>query len=108
MSGRLPAAQSGLELGLGQTNRALAFLPLTAFLHELNTLKTLEDRTLTANGTGCFKCGVLGHIFVSCVKWLYRITAAWWSPLILYFILFGKPNLRFFSLFCILVPFFPL
>ena len=53
---------SGLELGLGKTDRALTLLPLAALLHELNALETLEDRTLTANGTGCFECGVLGHI----------------------------------------------
>mgnify|MGYP006323310827 CR=1 FL=1 len=66
MSNRLPAAQSGLELGLGQTNRALAFLPLTAFLHELDAFETLEDRALAAYGTGSLKSGVLGHIFVLC------------------------------------------
>ena len=53
---------SGLELGLGKTDRALTLLPLAALLHELNALEALEDRTLTANGTGCFECGVLGHI----------------------------------------------
>ena len=52
----------GLELGLGQTDRALTLLPLAALLHELNALETLEDRTLAANGTSCFECGVLGHI----------------------------------------------
>ena len=59
---------SGLELGLGKTNGALTLLPLTALLHELNALETLEDRTLAANGTGCFECGVLGHIYFVCVK----------------------------------------
>mgnify|MGYP003289166511 CR=1 FL=1 len=54
----------GLELGLRQANRALTLLPLAALFHELDSLKTLEDRTLTANGTGCFKCGVLGHICI--------------------------------------------
>lgn len=44
----------GLELGLRQANRALTLLPLAALFHELDSLKTLEDRTLTANGTGCF------------------------------------------------------
>ena len=63
---RLPVAQSGLKLGLGQTNRALTFLPLTAFLHELDAFETLEDRALAAYGTGSLKSGVLGHIFVLC------------------------------------------
>ena len=61
---RLPVAQSGLKLGLGQTNRALTFLPLTAFLHELHALETLENRTLAADGTSSLECGVLRHIFV--------------------------------------------
>ncbi len=63
---RLPVAASGLELGLGQTNRALTFFPLTAFLHELNAFKTLENRAFAANGTGSLKSGVLGHIVIVC------------------------------------------
>ena len=52
------------ELGLGQADGALAFLPLTAFLHELHALETLENRTLAADGTSSLECGVLRHIFV--------------------------------------------
>ena len=66
MSDCLPVAASGLELGLGQTDRALTFLPLTAFLHELNAFETLENRALAANGTGSLKSGVLGHIVIVC------------------------------------------
>ena len=51
----------GFELGLGQTDGALAFLPLAALLHELDAFETLEDRTLTANGTSSLECGMLGH-----------------------------------------------
>lgn len=57
-------ALSGFELGLGQANGALTFLPLTALLHELNALETLENRTLAADGTSSLECGVLRHIFV--------------------------------------------
>ena len=56
--------QLSFKLGLGQADGALAFLPLTAFLHELHALETLENRTLTANGTSSLECGVLGLICV--------------------------------------------
>lgn len=60
--GRVSVPLLGFELRLGQTDRALALLPLAALLHELDALKTLENRTLTADGTSSFKSGVLGHI----------------------------------------------
>ena len=62
MPGRVSVPLSGLELRLGQADRALALLPLAAFLHEFDTLKTLENRTFAADGTSSFQCGVLGHI----------------------------------------------
>ncbi len=51
-------------LGLRQTEGALALLPFTAFLEELNAFKTLQDGTLAADGTGCFKAGMLRHDFM--------------------------------------------
>lgn len=89
----------GLELGLGQTDRALAGLPLATFLHELDSLETLENRALAANGTGCFKCGVFGHIDILCVKFasaslqnrgrcLYTILTAMASQISVFFAFF--------------------
>ena len=51
-------------LGLRQAEGALALLPLTAFLEELDAFETLQDGTLAAYGTGCFEAGMLGHDLV--------------------------------------------
>ena len=45
------AGALSLELGLGQTDGALALFPLAAILHDLNAFETLEDGKLAANGT---------------------------------------------------------
>lgn len=57
----LRGPHSVFELGLRQAERALALLPLAAFLQELDAFETLENGTLAADSAGCFQSGVFGH-----------------------------------------------
>ncbi len=47
--------------GLAQTLDAVAGLPLTALLQDLNALETLENVAFNLDAAGGFKAGMLGH-----------------------------------------------
>ena len=50
-----------LRFGLGQANRTLPFLPLSALLEHLDTLKAFQDRATTGGTTADFETVMLGH-----------------------------------------------
>ena len=50
-------------LGLGETDRGLAFLPLATLLKDFDTLKALKDRAFTADFGVILEAVVLGHGF---------------------------------------------
>ena len=50
-----------LGLGLGQTEAAVALLPLTALHKQVNTLVALEDIAANGNLAGAFQRGVEAH-----------------------------------------------
>ena len=52
---------SGFALGLGEADRAAAFLPLAALLEELDAFEALHDGAFACGGAGCFETAVLGH-----------------------------------------------
>ena len=52
---------SGFALGLGQADWALAFLPLTALLEELDAFESLHDGTFAESTTFDFETAVFGH-----------------------------------------------
>ena len=45
----------GLRLGLWQSNGAGSLFPLTALLKQLDTLKSLEHRTLSTGSARCLE-----------------------------------------------------
>lgn len=60
-SGRLSGGSLGFRFGLGKSDGALAFFPVTTLFHELNALEALHDRALTGCATFTFEGIVLGH-----------------------------------------------
>ena len=58
---RIRSGGSILRLGLGKADDALAFLELTPFAEEFDTLKTLENTAAGLNAAFSFKARMLTH-----------------------------------------------
>src|SRR5665213_2440500 len=54
-------ANSDVGLGLAQTLDAVAFLPLTALLQDVEAFKTLQDIAFANDTVGALEAFVLGH-----------------------------------------------
>ena len=50
-----------LRLGLGQPNRALSFLPLSALLEDLDALEAFQDGATSGASTADFETVMLRH-----------------------------------------------
>ncbi len=56
-----PGRESGVRLGLGETERTAPFLPETPLLEGFDTFKTLQNAPFGTDGFGPFEAGMLGH-----------------------------------------------